>query len=525
MTLFKKTNKIKPNQLKEIKNLIKYSQNMTKKLKILISTALVLTYVNVLSKHKLKGTRPNIIVIIGDDISSADIGCYENKGIKTPNIDKLAENGMKFTNAFLTAASCSPSRASIFTGRWPHSNGQTDLATGALPSINEPWPKFFDGIDFFPEILKESGYYCAQSGKWHIGYHHAKPSGPALKGFHFTERSKGRGGEERWINTLQNRPKDKPFFMWFAANDAHRGWSGEKRTKPEDVFVPPFLPDTDFVRKDLAKYYDEIIRLDSYVGKVVEELKRQNAYDNTVIIFMADNGRPFWRSKAQIYDSGMRTPFIVQWPGKVKNNQISKSIVSAVDLAPTFIELAGMSAEDYTFQGNSFKKILKDPESQTNRYVFSERNWHGYASHQRSVRDTEGFMYIRNAHPEWSNHGTVDYVKYMTPLYKQGKLTKDQADLFRFPREAEELYDRNNDPHQLNNLILDPKYKRKLKKLRKVMDKWQKLTGDSVAENFVPDWYKRPGMDIVPRREWGIAPGIRNYNIGKEKKVRKLTSN
>ena len=469
--------------------------------------------------------RPNILLIIADDLSSDDISCYGNKGIKTPNLQKLADAGITFTNAYLTAANCSPSRASIATGRWPVSNGQTDLATGALPQYNVPFSQFFDGIDYLPEVLQKAGYYTAQSGKWHIGYHWANASGPVKNGFHHTDNDGGQSGCGNWVQVLEDRPKDKPFFMWFAAHDPHDPWTAPKVHSPDDVMVPPYIPDTKYMRGQLAKYYDEIYRMDSHIGNVVEKLKEQGVYENTIIVFISDNGRGFWRSKAYIYDAGMKTPLLVSWPAQIKEKQIGDQLISAIDLAPTFVESAGLESEDYTFQGRSVLKNWLDADSpDLNKYIFSEQNWHGYSSHYRSVRDTDGFVYIWNGHPERSGIGNKAFVAEMIKLNDAGELTDLQKDPFRFPRDEEELYHYKSDVHQTQNLATNPEYAAKLKELRKVFRKWQKLTGDKISENEVPDWYQRPYSEEKPQKGiWGDPPGTRNFGVGKEYEVKKLT--
>ena len=233
----------------------------------------------------------NVVFIIGDDISVDDFGCYGHPRIQTPNVDKLAASGMRFTNAYLTTSQCSPTRCSIITGRYPHNTGAPELHT-ALP----------EGQVMFPAILKQAGYHTAAAGKWHLGNYAKRAFDKVVGG--------SSGGEERWIECLRERPKDRPFFMWFASYDAHRGWSQDKGAKPhtpDDAVVPPYSIDTPEVRADMAKYYDEIQRLDRYVGLIVKELKAQEILDNTCIIFMADNGRPFPRCKTRLYDSGIKT--------------------------------------------------------------------------------------------------------------------------------------------------------------------------------------------------------------------------
>ena len=477
--------------------------------------------------------RPNIILIIADDLSAGDLGCYGNSGVKSPNIDKLASKGMRFDNAFLTAASCSPSRASMMTGRWPHSNGQTDLATGELPSLKLPWPEFYSGVQFFPEVLKNAGYYTAHCGKWHIGYHWSNPdgesAGPARKGFDFRQMTNPNTAHaSAWVRVLEKRPKDKPFFMWLASHDPHDPWVAPERHKAEDVKVPPYLPDTPLIRKDLAKYYDEIARLDDDVGAVVAELEKQAVLDNTLIIFVSDNGRGVWRSKAHMYGSGMQTPFIAHWPKVIKPGQVCNNLVSVIDLAPTFVDLAEFPKQNFTWQGRSVKDLFSKPDKALNRYVFSERNWHGYASHQRSVRDGQ-YLYIRNFRPELSNLALNNYVPYMYELWKKGELSDAQSSQFIAPSPKEELYLRSNDPHELKNLVGNKEHSVKLDELRKAMDSWLEITGDIAPENYVPDWYTRetaekPGTPIPKElRTWGKKHNSDSGNFGSEDKVRKLT--
>jgi arylsulfatase len=444
-------------------------------------------------------TRPNIVLIIGDDISDADFGCYGHPNIRTPNVDKLAADGLRFTNAYLTTSQCSPTRCSLITGRYPHNTG--------APELHMPLP---EGQVMFPALLKQSGYYTAAAGKWHMGKY-AKSAFDRVAGG-------GAGGEERWLDCLQQRPKDKPFFMWFASSDAHRGWDDKiqaKRHTPEDVVFPPYLIDTPDARADMAKYYDEVQRLDRYTGYVVEELKKQSVLDNTMIIFMADNGRPFPRCKTRLYDSGIKTPFVIHWPNGLKNNgTVSHSLVSTIDIAPTILELAGLRSSK-TFQGVSFTPLLADPKASTRKYVFAERNWHAQIAHERMVRHGD-YLYIRNAHPQLPQICGLESQcpqKELREFAKAGKLTPAQMDPLLEPRPAEELFNVADDYHQINNIVADPKHRKELKKLRKLMDQWQKRTGDTTPslDQATPDRFdRRTGKPIhgkSGRPKGGIVPG------------------
>jgi arylsulfatase len=426
-----------------------------------------------------RNSKPNFVLIIGDDISIDDFGCYGHPHIRTPNVDKLAANGLRFSNAYLTSPQCSPTRCSLITSRYPHNTG--------APELHMRLPK---GQPLFPLLLKQAGYYTVASGKWHLGSY--------PKQAFSTRTSGGRpGAEEDWVKLLQERPKDKPFFMWFAAIDAHRPWQPDKDAKPHkpsDAVVPPYMADLPQTRKDLALYYDEVQRLDRYVGLVVEELKRQNVLDNTLIFFMADNGRPFPRCKVWLYDAGIKTPLVAHWPKGIANpSSVTDSLVSAIDIAPTILELAKVTPPS-SMQGVGFAKLFKDPKKQIRNYAFAEHNWHDQAAHERMVR-WKNYVYIRNAHPKLDNfvaaHRNNLSYKDMFSLKEQGKLTEDQADIFLCPRPAEALFDVTKDYHQLNNLVGNPKHTKTLAHLRQIMDQWQIQTGDTVPDDLTQDRFDR----------------------------------
>jgi len=431
--------------------------------------------------------RPNIILIIADDLGAEDSGPYGGKGVRTPNLDRMAKDGMKFTNAFNTCSSCSPSRSSIITGRYPHNTG--------AECLHMPLPK--EQVTFV-EKLKEAGYWTAQAGKWHLG-------SDVVDRFDLvrtdnvgkTGTQKDGSGCELWVNTLEERPKDKPFFMWFAAHDPHRSYSEGTLPvphKPEETEVPPYLPDAPPTRKDLAMYYDEIGRLDGYVGKLMEELKREGVLDNTVVFFITDNGRPFPRCKTSVYDSGIQSPLLVQWPDRIKPGSTCDSLVSSVDLAPTILALAGLPSPE-TFQGKSYAGLLSDPKGTIRDKIFAEHNWHDFAAYERAIR-TPQFKYIRNFWPELPGTPPADAANSLTfremrRLRDAGQLTPDQMACFIKPRAEEELYDVKADPQELKNLAGDPKYAVTVKELREQLDSWRKETNDTIPESRREDKFDR----------------------------------
>ncbi len=341
----------------------------------------------------------------------------------------------------------------------------------------------------FAGELQKAGYYTAAAGKWHLG--------PNRSEFDTIYHKTSQSGCEHWVEAIQNRSKDKPFFLWLASSDPHRIYFPNTIPEPHDpseVIVPDYLPDNDSTRKDLALYYDEISRMDSFMGKVMSELKSQGEYDNTVVIYMTDNGRPFPRCKTRMYNSGVKTPFIVQWPEKIKPGSISESMVSSIDIAPTFVELAGGEVPE-VFQGKSFSQVLMNPNVETREYTYSEHNWHDYQSYERQVRSKK-YLYVKNAFPELTASPPADAVRSITyqemiRLKSEGKLTEEQMDCFVAPRSAEELFDLEADPYQMNNIAADPAYAKVLVEMSDVLDKWIADTGDIIPETPTPDKFDR----------------------------------
>ena len=427
--------------------------------------------------------RPNIVFFIADDVSQDDFGCYGHPVIKTPHIDSLSANGMRFDNAYLTTSSCSPSRCSIITGRYPHNTGAPELHV-RLPQQQVR----------FPELLREAGYYTVLSGKNHM-------FGNKDRAFDRITGGGGPGKEEDWVGHVKDRPKDKPFFFWLASTDAHRAWSITKeapRYDPSDVIIPPYLVDTPVTREDLTGYYHEVSRFDHYIGLVTAELKKQGVLENTMIVVAADNGRPFPRCKSRMYDSGIKTPWVVHFPEVIKNPAITQSLISVIDLSATCLELAGIKSPE-SIQGRSFLPILKAPEITMREVVFAEHNWHVYRNHERMVRFGH-YLYIKNNYPNQPNlcYESDDHYPAGEELWKAhaaGKTQPDQQQVFANPCPTEELFQVKKDPHQLRNLVSDEKHQKALKRARALLSKWTKQTGDSIPDNPTPNRHDPPRIE------------------------------
>lgn len=447
---------------------------------------------------------PNLVLVIADDLSWDDSSPYGHDSILTPNLQRLADEGMRFDNAFVTISSCSPSRASMITGRYPH---QTDAE-----ELHWPVPK---EQTTFVEKLKEKGYWTAAAGKWHLGDEirdrfdeiretdtsgFQLPAGEAGKEGKFVETLEGeaQSGCADWIPLLRDRPAGQPFFLWLAALDPHRPYHEAivpEPARPEEIRVPPYHPDTPAVRNDYMLYYDEITRLDKYVGMLMDELDAQGVAENTLILFISDNGRPFPRDKTTLYDSGIKTPWIVRWPATVAPGSVCGRLVSTVDIAKTFLKLGGIENIGQTFEGVDVSPLFTDPEKPLRDYVFAEKNWHDFEDHVRAVRN-ERYKYLRNGYPDLPQTPSADSLRSPTfvelqRLQERDELTDAQKACFLQPRPAEELYDTKQDPHELTNLATDERYGTVLQAMRAALDDWEKRTGDSVPELRTADEFDR----------------------------------
>ena len=439
--------------------------------------------------------KPNFVFCIADDISAEDIGVYGHPVIQTPHIDNLSKTGMRFTNAYLTISSCSPSRCSIISGRYPHNTGAPELHT-SLPA---------DQVKF-PKILRQNGYYTVLSGKNHIA--------KFKDTFDVVSGGKGPSKSADWVSILEKRPKDKPFFMWFASSDAHAPFTINDKAKvydPKDIVIPPYMVDGPNIRKELAGYYHEVTRFDFYIGEVIKELKKQNVFENTMIIIMADNGRPFTRAKTRLYDSGIKTPFIVHYPKTITEASVSSSLVSSIDVAATILELAGVS-KDERIQGVSFQPIMKNPKASVRQVVFSEHNWHVNQAHERMVRFGD-YLYIKNNFPDRKLWCVEASYPELDKAFKAGTLNQHQLNVFRNPCPEEELYYIGSDPDQLTNLAAKEETAEIIAKARKLLKNWTSQTGDTIPQDPTPDRGMKGSKGRNPHKEFpGRARGASKIN-------------
>lgn len=426
---------------------------------------------------------PNIIWLISDDVSKPDHGCYGNP-VRTPNLDHLADEGVRFTSAFATSPSCSPSRMSMFTGKYPHAAGAEDLH----------WP-LPEGQIILPSMLRKKGYFSANCTKLHLGPNGEKQFDKIYK------------TSAEWKKFAQERPKNKPFFLSIGFGEAHRPYKKnliKNPHSPDKVIVPPYLADIPEVREELALYYDEISHMDAEIGRLLNWLDEEGLADNTLIIYFGDQGMPFPRAKTSLYDSGIGVPLIARWKGRIPAGIVQHGLASLVDLTPTILEIAGITpGED--IQGRSMLKMFFDAGTKGREYIFAQRNWHNIDDHIRCVRCNR-YKYIRNHFPgEPFGHPSdiVNSISYqgMLRLLDEGKLSKQQMLIFRTPRPQEELYDLGTDPNEFENLIYRPEYQDTLKIFRLALDKWIKEANDvSPEKRMINNIDLRTGKRLIKER-------------------------
>jgi arylsulfatase A-like enzyme len=409
----------------------------------------------------LHAAAPNILLLISDDHSSFSLGCY-GSSVRTPNLDKLAAGGVRFTNAFVASPQCSPSRSAVLTGRWPH---QTNTSRLHIP-LREEFPTIIDR-------LKSAGFHTGGFKKHHLG--------PPLR-----ERFDFYRNDKNWSAFFEQRPKDKPFFLWVGFTDPHRDYKPGAATPPHDpndVKVPPFLPDTPEVRGDVALYYDAITRMDADAGDVLALLDKHGLAENTLVFFFGDNGMPFPGAKATLFDPGIRVPLIARWPaGSVKGGRVVESLVSLIDLLPTCLEAGGLDAKPDA-EGVSLKPLLTGKGSSVRNEIFAERNWHDGFDPTRCIR-TERFKLIYYCRPEMPYRPITDLARSPTwqsilALREERKLSPEMEEhFFQSPRPTFALYDLKADPNEMTNLADDPAHAATRRDLEARLTKWMDETND-----------------------------------------------
>ncbi len=447
---------------------------------------------------------PDILFAIADDWSFPHAGVYGDTCVKTPTFDRVAREGALFTHSFCVAPSCTASRASILTGQFPHRLQEGANLHGTLPA------KFA----VYPDLLEKAGYFVGYMGKgWapgQLGQRTRNPAGPVFPNF------------EAFLRAV---PPGKPFCFWYGSRDPHRPYSkgqgAESGLKAADVKVPAFLLDTPETRNDILDYYFAVERYDHDTGEIMRQIEQAGRLDRTMVVMTSDNGMPFPRAKANLYDAGSHMPLAIRWPDKVRAGQVIDAFISHIDLCPTFLEAAGIDPSTLPdLCGHSFLKSIVpaaspvQPATEPAREpgtppeiagtqgpaIFVERERHanvragdlGYPS--RALR-TGRYLYILNLRPQTWPAGDPQLWKSVGPfgdidpgptkeemlLRRSEEAMQPLFELATAKRPREELYDLEKDPAQVNNVADHTEYAAPQQAMRARLETWMKSTGDPRA--------------------------------------------
>ena len=443
--------------------------------------------------------RPNVLWLSTEDISP-DLGCYGDPYAVTPNLDQFAKQGTRFERCFSHMGVCAPARSGIITGMYPTSIGTNHMRCKGVPQVP---------VRCFTEYLRAAGYYCTNRSK--TDYQFDAPTTAWDRG--------GRGGRD-W----KGRAKGQPFFSVINYTGTHES---RARSKPRDSLkhdpakatLPPYYPDTPIVRRDWAKYHDNITTLDGYVATVLGELEKDGLADDTIVWFWGDHGRGLIRGKRWIYDSGLLVPLLVRVPAKwrklacpadpdaFKPGTVNGDLVAFVDFAPTLLSLCGVPVPKH-IQGQAF---LGPQKAKPREYIYGARDRVDEAYDTiRCVRDKR-WKYLRNLVPHLPRSLDVNYMNQMPTmqemrrLHAEGKLKGAELQYFEQPKPIEELYDTEADPHEVHNLAADPRHRAVLERLRAALFAWMGETGDfGLLPECELDALKRPGDQY----EKTATPGV-----------------
>lgn len=443
----------------------------------------------------------NVLLLVADDLGK-QLGCYGCSYISTPNIDLLAAEGIRFDKAFASTASCSGSRSTIYTGLHTHQNGQYGLNSGKHHFMT------FDHIETGPSLLAKNGVRTGIIGKIHVGPDSVYP-------WEWRAESLTRDvwwSSQRAAEFFKGSKEDgRPFVLTVGYHDPHRdrtrgGFGNDEpvdkkikqvKYRPEDMVVPGFLSDTSGTRQELAEYAEAISRLDQGIGMILQELENYGFAENTMVIFMSDNGPPFLNSKTTLYDAGVCLPLIIRRPGSAPS--VNQNLVSYVDVLPTILDWTlGAASEEPKKQlsGRSFFDIINENQELVEwDHVFGSHTFHESTNYwpTRYIR-TRRYKYHRNI--AWrldfpfanDIYGSLTWEDIRNAETSPKMIGQRQLKDYFF-RPAEELYDLSKDPNEVRNLAKDPAYQAELEELRSRLEDWQRRTNDP--------WLFRDGISIL----------------------------
>lgn len=486
----------------------------------MVTTAVTIPaiFTNCTTKRK----SPNILFCISDDQSFYHMSAYGCKFINTPSFDRTAREGILFNNAFVSAPSCNPSRASILTGMPFYRLHEASMN-------HTPWP---GNLQVYTDMLANAGYYVGYTGKgcgptnWRAGGRRHNPAGPAFNQYQDENNSKGIATDDyahNFKDFLDKRPNGAPFCFWYGGRDPHRvfktGIGLREGKKPEQVQVPPIFPDVPDIRSDLLDYAVHIEWFDTHLGRMIKHLEALNELDQTIIVVTSDNGMAFPRAKATVYDTGTHMPLAIRRGEKVKAGCVVDDFVSFVDFAPTFLEAAGISVPQ-NMTGMSLMPILLSEKSgqvdakRDHVIMGIERHFPGGCQGGdgypiRAIR-TGKYLYIKNyaparwpvgdpTGPVWpaddptGSYGDIDGSPTKTYMWKNRDQYPHLFELAFGKRPAEELYDVQKDPYRMLNLATETDFAGIKKAPAEKLEQELIQTGDprAIGDGAILDQYAR----------------------------------
>ena len=418
--------------------------------------------------------QPNIIFIIADDLTFRDLSCYGGENVSTPHIDSIADEGMKFSRCFQASAMCSPTRHNIYTGLYP-------VKSGAYPNSTLA----YEGTKSVAHYLGNLGYRVGLTGKRHIYPESVFP---------FEYLAESTEPDLAALKDFLGRTSEQPSCTFICFNEPHTPWTkgDASQFNPDKLVLPPNFVDTPTTRKHLTKYYAEVKQLDDSVGEVISLIDQLNMLDNTLLIFVSEQGIAMPFAKWTCYESGLQSAFLARWPGKIEAGSLSHAMIEYVDILPTFIEVAGGRPEPL-LEGESFMPVLLGQRNRHKDFVYALQTTRGITNGSdhygiRSIR-SDRYRYILNLTPDtpFQNNLTENkggWTEFWPTWVEKGKsdaFAKETVHRYQW-RPAEELYDVINDPFELNNLA-DQKNLRGIKNdLRLRLLRWMDEQGDKGQE-------------------------------------------
>lgn len=440
-----------------------------------------------LSDATFAAARPNIVLFVADDHLYSDCGAYGSREVRTPNIDRLAREGLLFRRAFAGSPTCMPSRAVLLTGLMPFRNGAHANNLAGQSQCRED-------VRSLPHYLKDLGYRVAQAGKTHFGPKSVFPferiqdsevPEPGFENNRALHMDLNTGVVENW---LANVGSDQPFCLVVCDHSPHVIWTAKATYDPAKITVPPNHIDTPELRASRARYYADITKMDTNLGRVLASLEKHGFATNTVFIYTSDQGAQWPFAKWGLYDQGIQVPFIVRWPGQISAGTETGAMVSLVDVLPTFIEIAGGKSPS-ELDGKSFLPLLLGKAIRHRDYIFATHSQDtGMNSTPMRCIRTERYKYILNLSPEIEYTTHMDKAKdhdggreYWDSWIARARTDPRAADILKryHWRPREELYDTELDPYEFNNLANNPLYSDLKNDLNQRLIAWRKQQNDT----------------------------------------------